>query len=177
MRLGGPDGAGIDLDIAGYEFPLDRLGPDPDEWDANWLVIRGRAWTCDGRSWAFRDPALVTWEAAELLDWLQDDARSTAPDLDVVLGRVTPPDGGPPWEDDPARGHWLAFTEPNLALATATSPGGLRLLVGLALECAAPEVRSGDAVGWSWLDLPWSGAAAAEAAADWARQLQAHPPR
>lgn len=175
MRLGEPGGDVLDLQVVGYEFGLEQLGPEPDGWDADWLIIAGRVQLADGTTWRFRDPALLAGEAAELLDWLQDDARSSPSPVADVLGT---PDGEWPWDADATRRHWLSFIEPNLAFATARDDDELRLLVGLALESAQPAVDEAmNEPGWSVMNVPWSGETARRAASEWAQQLQALPPR
>src|SRR5688572_1216408 len=83
MLLASPD-AQVDLSVVGYQFPSAT-----DQWDGNWLTIRGRVAVAD-REWSFDDPCLLTSEAQELGAWLM---------------RVTNPD---------AEMHPLTFTEPNL---------------------------------------------------------------
>ncbi|MBC3762427.1 WapI family immunity protein [Quadrisphaera oryzae] len=175
MRLGEPGGDVLDLQVVGYEFALRELGTELDEWDVNWLVIAGRVQLADGRTWRFRDPALLAGEAAELLSWLQDDVRLSPPMVADVVGT-----SGSDWprEADATGRHWLSFIEPTLAFATVRDEGEARLLVGLALECAEPAVdEAADEPGWSVISVPWSYETAQRAAVEWARQVQAYPPR
>lgn len=60
----------MELDILGYQFP----GIENVEYDSDWLVVSARA-SKDGRSWKFREPCLLTHEAAELADWLESATR------------------------------------------------------------------------------------------------------
>lgn len=65
------------------------------DWDANWLMIRGDIRTAGGRRWEFLDPCLTTWEVRDLSAWLRRAAVS----------------GGA------ARRRRIAFTEPNLTFS------------------------------------------------------------
>ncbi|MEV4350794.1 hypothetical protein AB0J83_40575 [Actinoplanes sp. NPDC049596] len=68
MKLLSGEGAGIELRPVAYQF--DRA-PGDDEWDRNWLVIRGDVTAGGEGGWTFRDPCLTTWEARSLGAWLR----------------------------------------------------------------------------------------------------------
>lgn len=106
MRLSAPNGDFVRLRIAGYEFP------DAAEalYDSNWLIIEGEAQVA-GRAWRFRDPSLLTYEAAELAVWLDGQAG-----------------GGEPGDE-------IGFIEPNLCFVRA-APEMLRTV--LWAECKPP---------------------------------------
>ncbi|XVU21154.1 WapI family immunity protein [Actinoplanes sp. CA-054009] len=72
MRLRSVDGAGIELRPVAYEFDA----ADGDEWDDNWLVVRGEV-----GDRAFDDPCLTTWEARELGAWLRGGGRGEPPEF------------------------------------------------------------------------------------------------
>jgi hypothetical protein len=74
MHLAGPDGS-LDLTILGYQFP--HLADEP--YDSNWLQVRVRV-THPRGSWTATDPALLTYEAAYLADWLEAVAAGAAAD-------------------------------------------------------------------------------------------------
>jgi len=99
-------GDSLRLRLLGYQFPND----ENDEWDSNWLIVEGRA-ALDGKSWEFRDPCLLTWEAANLADWLELVARRA----EAV---------GP-----------LSFIEPNLEFELASD---VQVRVLLNNECRPP---------------------------------------
>jgi len=54
----------LTLEVSGYQYPDNASG----RWDRNWLVIIGRVLAA-GRSWAFKDPCLTTFELSQLRRW------------------------------------------------------------------------------------------------------------
>jgi hypothetical protein len=66
MRLLTADQASIELLIARYQFPRCQRQGNQD-WDANWLQLAGTVIVADRKTWAFEDPGMTTWEAAELV--------------------------------------------------------------------------------------------------------------
>ena len=122
MRLDSEDGASVDLRLVGYQFP-GAVGAPPGDWDANWLVVRGRVRLADGRARSFTDASLTTWDARDIGGWLRG----------VVSGHVAPVRQDAPEED------LLAFTEPCLAFSLAArDEAGATVRVHLSLECAPP---------------------------------------
>ena len=99
MQLRSPDGALVALRIAGYQFPDYRWAHDE---DANWLQIRGSITLANGKTWAFEDPCLRTWDARELGSWLSEVAAGVVPPSPVTGGE---PEG------------LLYFLEPNVAFS------------------------------------------------------------
>jgi hypothetical protein len=73
LRFSAPNGDAFVLRIAGYQFP--ELADAP--YDSNWLIVDGEA-TLAGRSWRFRDPCLLTYEAASLAAWFEQQAEGGA---------------------------------------------------------------------------------------------------
>ena len=70
MRLESQNGHFVELNVTGYEFGSGRSTTSEPDYDANWLVIHGKAW--DGtHSWEFDDPCMTTWEARRLASWLR----------------------------------------------------------------------------------------------------------
>jgi hypothetical protein len=70
VRLESLDGHFVELAVTGYQFGNRQSTSSDVDWDANWLMIRGKAW--DGsQSWEFDDPCMTTWEARELASWLR----------------------------------------------------------------------------------------------------------
>lgn len=63
----------IELWPLGYQFP-DHTPWDDRDWDANWLVMRGRIKDPD-RAWTFDDPCMTTWEVEKLCGWLRQLAE------------------------------------------------------------------------------------------------------
>jgi hypothetical protein len=98
MHLVGPDGS-FELTILGYQFP--HLAAEP--YDSNWLQVRIEV-THPRGSWTATDPALLTYEAASLADWLE-----------AVAGR------GPAETEH-------SFLEPCLWFELREGPGGARVL-------------------------------------------------
>ena len=174
MHLIGRSGACVRLTLVGYEF-VDHVPDGPDDWDANWLLVRVDVRTRDGVVWTATEPAITTWEAAELGVWLENAATGSVPRL---------------WPWTPllawvrrARGYhvpngpgWLDFVEPTLAFAVVRrARGRLVLRVRLGAELARPrEVLRRVEVDDVDLDLSRSECLAASAT--WTRDL-AHVPR
>lgn len=70
VRLESLNGHFVELAVTGYQFGSGQSTSAGVDWDANWLMIRGKAW--DGtQSWEFDDPCMTTWEARELSSWLR----------------------------------------------------------------------------------------------------------
>lgn len=139
MRLAAATGVYVDLQIVGYQFP--GIGPDSDdwdEWDANWLLIRGVARTPDGVSWSFEDPALTTWEVKEAAGWLRRAVEGVVAAASAIEHRRA----GGDQQDRLAAAGWLTSTEPNLSFAVGGRHGELvEVRVGLGHECAPPPVH------------------------------------
>jgi len=56
--------------VTGYQFATGQSTSNEADWDASWLMIRGKIW--DGtESWVFHDPCMTTWEAREFATWLR----------------------------------------------------------------------------------------------------------
>ncbi|WP_280423645.1 WapI family immunity protein [Nocardia carnea] len=119
MRLIDSDGYGVELTVAGYQFP-DHIDP---RIRYSWLIIAGTA-NCPEGNWSFRWQALTLDDAVELAEWLRRIAAAAEP-------------GGDPLPE-PAR---LEFTEPNLSFLAASVAGGVELRIGLDLEFSPPWNR------------------------------------
>lgn len=148
MRLESLNGHFVELKVTGYEFadgPSTTSGVD---WDANWLVVHGKAW--DGtQSWEFADPCMTTWDARQLASWLRGLGNAsplvvetaepdevtlwlTEPNLAFTLNRVSQgittvdvyfnAESRPLTrsdDDDEARGHRVRLTMPQAEIAKA----------------------------------------------------------
>lgn len=161
MRLASDDGAVVELRPLRYQF-----GPssEPRDWDANWLVVTGRAELPDGRSWSFTEPCLTTWEARTLGSWLRavgnGDVAPTA-----FVG-----------EDDIS----LVFTEPDLALSLASRSAAVAVVrVHLSHGARPPGPSDPDRPGVvaSFVELRLSFDALAAAVASWDQELASFPVR
>jgi hypothetical protein len=162
MLLTSVDGALVDLRIAGYQYPR-RSAVGKQDWDANWLNLRGDVTLADGRTWSFEDPCLTTWEARQLGDWLQAAAAGLVP----VSAFGT---------DEP-EGRLLAFTEPNLAFSLECLTGDQATVrVHLSLEALPPWQPSADFFDYVVL-VQISTGELADAAASWMRNLADYPER
>ena len=158
MRLVSRDGASLTLHPAGYQFEVTPETADEEDWDANWLMIRGNARTADGRRWAFLDPCLTTWEARSLSAWLR-----------AVVG------------DGKARRRHIAFTEPNLSFGLERRRAGrVRLQARFSHEALPPRVPR-DHDGWQaseyFLILDISREDLARAARAWDLEHEQFPER
>ena len=162
MHLQSLDGLFVDLVVTSYQFGRGQSSDDEADWDANWLMIRGKAW--DGAaSWEFHDPCMTTWEARELASWLRglgsaDPKTITATDPAVVR-------------------FWM--TEPNLMFTlAATSMGIVTLDVYFDAESRPPSGSNDDKAGLGHrvrLTIPQADLAVA--VDDWERDLIAFPVR
>lgn len=150
MRLA-DDRCSIDLTIVSYEYP-GHQSSERDDWDANWLIISGRVGT-DGRRWSFRDPSLTTWEAIELLTFLNR----------------------PTFKPD----HQIEFTEPNLAFAVEEVAGQrITLALTFRAEAALPESTHDERWGdGETLRLHMDATKIHAAAGEWAANLAKFPAR
>ena len=129
MQIRSQDPASIELGISGYQYP-DLASHGERDWDANWLRIRGAVTQADGKTWAFEDPCLTTWEAEALGTWLADVAAGTVPRSPFGTGE---PD------------QLLMFTEPNIAFSVERRIGD-RVLVRahFSLEALPPWFQGKD---------------------------------
>ncbi|MFF7251534.1 hypothetical protein ACFZBU_47685 [Embleya sp. NPDC008237] len=153
MRLIGTDGHGIELGVAGYQFP-DAVDPQQRQ---SWLIVEGSA-HCPVGTWSFRWQALTADDAVALALWL---GRAAARPSDA--------------EHD-GRGH-LDFTEPNLAFDFTRSDSGLvELRVGLDLEFSPPwrcRSRSGEPF---VVTCQLAAESLSKAAAEWTAEITPYPP-
>ena len=146
MHLIGPDGQSLEIRIAGYQFPMERR-----EYDANWLVIEGKAVHPSGE-WAFRESCLLTYEALGLPDWLDSLAHGKASSQEE-------------------------FMEPNLRFSYLAAPAGARLRVYFELESRplwAPAELGEDPL---WVEFPISELDLRGAATSWREQVKDYPQR
>lgn len=162
VRLESDDGAVVELRPQRYQFGSSST---PRDWDANWLIVAGRATLADGRSWSFSDPSLTTWEARELASWLRG----------VLAGDVEPaPFGG---EEDE---RLLVFTEPNLGFSLAGREAErVTLRCHLSLESRPPwllEDTDSDLFDF-FIEVSTPHSALAAAADEWEREISAFPVR
>jgi hypothetical protein len=117
MRLVLDEHAGVEVRIAGYQFP----GNATADYDSNWLVIEGTVRHPRG-AWTFRDPGLLTYEVARLADWLDAVAAGT---------EATP---------------WCAFIEPNLSFDVSSESADRVLRMSFALEALPPWAETGEEI-------------------------------
>jgi hypothetical protein len=98
------------LEIVGYEFPEEAEA----EYDSNWLMVRLSATLLED-SWTATDPFLLTYEVAELANWLEEIARGTAAEMEI------------------------GFTEPNIWYQVVAAANGQSCLRAyFAAECRPP---------------------------------------
>lgn len=119
MRLIDSDGYGVELSVAGYQFP-DHIDP---RIRYSWLIIAGTA-SCPEGKWSFRWQALTLDDAVELAAWLRRLAAAVEPGGDPLPGSTG-----------------LEFTEPNLTFAATPVTGAVELRIGLDLEFSPPWNR------------------------------------
>ena len=152
----------LSLSPVGYQFP----DITDDQWDSNWLMIRGTARTPD-EEWTFEDPAMTVHEAVGLGVWLHD----------VAAGRATL------IEDDEDSHVWRGATqnlEPNIGLGLVQSTeDSATLRVFLWAESGPPSVQRDDQLSDMefFFDLTTSRAAIERAAEEWDSELVKFPER
>ncbi|NLG96567.1 MAG: hypothetical protein GX491_04320 [Chloroflexi bacterium] len=130
------------LTILGYQFP-DAEG---EQYDANWLIVRVDVESPRG-SWTATDPCLLTYEAAQLAEWIEK----------VAQGEPVQPG--------------MKFLEPAL-LFRLTNEGNLRIYFSSFLR---PEwAQEGEA---PFLEFPVSQVDLAAAARDLRVQIRRYPQR
>lgn len=135
MRIEDIDrGMAVELEVVGYQFPDYRppRGQSFDEWDANWLQVRGRIASPE-ISWSFLDPCLTTGEARELGEWLTRAA----------LGELDP-------ATDPGLGGRGAgfFVEPNLSVRIeSATTAGVSLVWSFSQESTRPGAPESERFG------------------------------
>ena len=106
MKLAAKEvGQSFVMHIAGYQSP--QIATEP--YDSNWLVISGSVVHPTG-TWHFRDPCLLTYEAARLADWLES----------IAAGNTLPKE--------------CCFTEPNLSFETIVNKEQPMLRIYFELE-------------------------------------------
>jgi hypothetical protein len=166
VLLASSDGPLVDLSVTGYQFPQ-RVATSARDWDANWLCVHGNVTQADGKSWAFKDPCLTTWEGQALANWLREAAAGIVPVSPIGLGEA-------------AEERLLFFTEPNLAFSVesrARDHVGVR--VHFSLEALPPWLcgpQQPDIFDFVIL-LRLSLSDLADAADAWARDLAKYPER
>jgi len=74
MKLTGSK-TSFELKIVGYQFPDIHKGT----YDSNWLVIKVNVIHATVGSWSFQDPCMLTFEVAELVDWLEKCSQNSIP--------------------------------------------------------------------------------------------------
>jgi len=161
MLLLADDGTRFELTPTAYQFADAEVpASGAPDWDTNWLLISGRLTWPDGRTLAFTDPCLTTWEARDLGRWLADAAAGM--ELPAVH------DGCP----------GIGFTEPVLAfLLVHRNDRDLALRPYLRLEpgpTAPAEERAGHE---HRVVLTMPPSRLRDAAAAWQRELDGFPLR
>jgi hypothetical protein len=144
-------GASLKLSVLGYQYPdAEREG-----YDANWLLIHIDAAGPHG-TWTASDPALLTYEAERLADWLEQ----------VQAGK----------EQVPA----LSFLEPVLLFRLVKDVDGGRALRIYFEEFLRPPWAASTGEGSRqdlWLEFPLEDVDLAAAAKDLREQLRRYPRR
>lgn len=162
MRLQSLDGFFVDLAVISYQFGRGESKSEGSDWDANWLMIRGKVW--DGiASWEFQDPCMTTWEVRELASWLRGLGNTQRETVAAA-------------DPEPLR-MWL--TEPNLMFTLADTSRDITTVdVYFDAECRPPNCSFDGHEGLGHrvrLTIPQ--ADLASAVAEWEQDLVAFPTR
>lgn len=80
MLLKGADGSEIEVRLTRYQFPE----IEDDHWDSNWLMVALRVQAPQG-SWHTEDPALLTWEVRDLVNWFEALVNNHQEDPSLVF--------------------------------------------------------------------------------------------
>jgi len=80
MKLINKDHTGFELTIADYQFPEMAT----EEYDSNWLIIQIDVKHTKGE-WQSSDPALLTYEAKELAQWLETIGKNEPVEEEIVF--------------------------------------------------------------------------------------------
>ncbi|WP_104138308.1 hypothetical protein [Cryobacterium sp. Y62] len=156
MQLKGYESS-ITLEPDRYEF----ANPAGDEWDNNWLVIKGDVSAPDAE-WQFAVPCLTTFEAKRISAWLRGVANGDVPVSVSGDAGVVPS---------------LEFTEPNLAFSVGSyQDGSISVRVHFALE-SRPVGQSSDGRDQFWVEIAVTAADIDSSANQWDKALLAFPDR
>ncbi|TFD27802.1 WapI family immunity protein [Cryobacterium lyxosi] len=156
MRLKGYESS-VTLEPVRYEL----ANPAGDEWDDNWLVIKGDVSSPDAE-WQFAVPCLTTFEAKRISAWLRSVANGDVPVSAIGDAGVVPS---------------LEFTEPNLAFSVGSYQGGLMSVrVHFALE-SMPVGQSSDERDQFWVGIAVTAADLDSSANQWDKALSVFPAR
>ncbi|WP_104199401.1 hypothetical protein [Cryobacterium sp. Y29] len=156
MQLNGYESS-VTLEPDRYEF----ANPAGDEWDDNWLVIKGDMSTPDA-AWQFTVPCLTTFEAKRISAWLRSVANGEIPVSVSGDAGVVPS---------------LEFTEPNLAFSVGSYQGGLMSVrVHFARE-SMPVGQSSDEREQFLVEIAVTAADLDSSANQWDKALSAFPDR
>lgn len=137
-----------------------------DEFDDNWLVIRGTVKSLELGEWSFEDPALLVSEAHEFSAWLRKAA----------IGEVAPEEVAEGVESFPQ----TEFIEPNIGIAVVDTTSALLTLRVFFSHESVPPSPAWPSDGWGstvHFDLRIAPAALTEAVASWDAALQQFPKR
>ncbi len=162
VRLESLNGHFVELTVTSYQFGTGQSTTSEVDWDANWLVIHGKAW--DGtHSWEFDDPCMTTWEARELASWLRGLGNASR-----VANAATEPTEVTLW-----------FTEPNLTFALSSASQGIaELAVYFNAESSPPTGSNDDEDGLGHtVHLTIPQADIAKAVGHWEQDLRGFPVR
>ncbi|WP_339619323.1 hypothetical protein [uncultured Salinibacterium sp.] len=146
----------LSIEPMAYQFEDVRVDP----YDANWLLIDGRA-RCGTEDWNFLEPCLLVEEARSLGTWLARAANGLIEPMELSGHNALLPT-----QD---------FVEPNLGFSLVSfDPSAVVLRVFLWLESQPPSVTSDMEF---FMDLTLSPSDLQRAVTTWASELAEFPPR
>ena len=76
-RLSGAHGEFVEFSIVSYQYQT-HVPEDDHDYDANWLFVGFRV-SDAAKTWGSVEPAWLTWDVADLIDWLQAIAAGITP--------------------------------------------------------------------------------------------------
>lgn len=153
-----------------YEF-AEATG---DEWDDNWLVVRGAVMAPAGTS-QFEDPSLLVTEAQALQDWLVGVSRG----VEKAMHSAVLPLPSLSWnQSTPPVLPTLTFVEPNIAFGVVAYAGDtVTIRVFLDAEARPPGGLGASEDEPAAFDIRVRLTALAEAASAWGEEISEFPER
>ncbi|MBH0082687.1 hypothetical protein [Salinibacterium sp. SWN167] len=146
----------LSIEPMAYQFEDVRV----DSYDANWLLIDGRA-RCGSEEWNFLEPCLLVDEARSLGRWLTRAARGLVEPMELSGAGALQPT--------------ISHVEPNLGFGLVSfAPAAVVLRVFLWLESQPPSVTSEMEF---FMDLTIAPSDLKQAVAAWETELAEFPLR
>jgi hypothetical protein len=83
MVFNGINDQKIELNIINYQFP-DHIDELYDQYDSNWLIVNVKVQSNFG-NWEATDPALLTFDFEEMIEWFDNLSNNIEPKDDELI--------------------------------------------------------------------------------------------